>query len=68
MGPNDEWNRANLCTKCHARVFVEDSKSGIHSIPSSNQIILNRWFATTDGRCLVYKIGDETYLSSPIPY
>jgi len=53
-GVNDDYNKISVCPNCHNRIYVEGTKSGIHSIKNKNSIILNGWLTSTNGKVLEY--------------
>ena len=54
-GSNKQYNRIWLCPTCHTKVFVKESRSGIHSIQGKDSIIIIQWMNSTSGRVLEYQ-------------
>ena len=51
---NRSWNLLFVCPTCHNRIYIPESKSGIHSIKKSNSIIVKQWYPSTHGRVLEF--------------
>ena len=51
-GSNKEYNRIWLCPTCHTKVYVKESRRGIHSIQGQDSIIIIQWMSSTSGRVL----------------
>lgn len=64
-GINKRNNRILLCPTCHNRIYIPNSKSGIHSINSPEKIVLLGILNSTDGDILYYKNfrNEEFYYS-----
>ena len=54
-GTDKDYNRIWLCPTHHTKIYVPESKSGIHSIKSFDSIILIGWMSSTNGRVLEYQ-------------
>ena len=52
-GSNKKFNRVMLCGKCHSMIYVDGSKSGIHSIKNEDSFIIKGWFSSTSGKVLL---------------
>ena len=62
-GSHKKFNRVILCGKCHSMIYVEGSKSGIHSIKNDDSIIIRGWFKSTIGDVLLVETqGVEEYI------
>jgi len=54
-GSNHKKNRIYLCPTHHTKVYIPESKQGIHTIKGKDSIIINGWrSATTSHRILEY--------------
>jgi len=53
-GSNKKFNRIFLCPNCHFKVFIPESKIGLHSIKKDNSIIIKGWLQSTEGKVLNY--------------
>jgi hypothetical protein len=49
-GSNKRFNRVDLCPNHHNKIYVPDSKQGIHSIKAEDSIILKGWYASSSGK------------------
>lgn len=54
-GTNKKYNLINLCPNHHSKIYIENSKHGIHSIKGDDSIILLGWKYSTSGNLLEYK-------------
>ena len=54
-GTDKDYNRIWLCPTHHTKIYVPESKSGIHSIKSFDSIVLIGWMSSTNGRVLEYQ-------------
>ena len=54
-GSNKRYNRIYLCPTHHTKIYIPESKNGIHSIKGSDSLILIRWLSSTKGKILEYK-------------
>jgi hypothetical protein len=62
-GCNKSFNTVILCSICHSMIYVEGSKSGIHSVKNDNSIIIKGWYKSTDGIILIIESqGIEKYI------
>jgi len=62
-GCNKSFNTVIVCPRCHSMIYVEGSKSGIHSIKNDNSIIIKGWYKSTDGEILIIEsLGNEKYI------
>lgn len=52
-GSDKPFNRVFLCGKCHSKIYVKGSKSGIHSIKTPESIIIKGWFTSTNKQILI---------------
>lgn len=53
-GVDSDFNRIYLCPTHHTKIFVPNSKNGIHSIKGDDSIILLGWWDSTGGKVLEY--------------
>ena len=53
-GSDDDSNRIWLCPNCHCKVYIPESKTGIHSVQGKSSIIINCWRMSTSGKVLEY--------------
>jgi len=53
-GSDKKFNRIWLCPNHHSKVYIPESKSGIHSIKGTNSIIILKWVYSTSGKILHY--------------
>jgi len=62
-GENKRCNRIFLCPNHHTKVFIPESKSGIHTVKGKDSIILKGWLQSTGGMILNYidQDGKEQY-------
>ena len=62
-GENKKCNRIFLCPNHHTKVFIPESKSGIHTVKGKDSIILKGWLQSTGGMILNYidQDGKEQY-------
>ena len=54
-GSDKDYNRIWLCPTHHTKVFVKESRSGIHSIQGEDSIVIIQWMESTQGRVLEYQ-------------
>ena len=40
-GEDGQRNQVFLCPNCHKKVYIENSRAGIHSIKNNNSIIIS---------------------------
>ena len=58
-GSNHKSNLIYLCPTHHAHVYIEGSKSGIHSIQGNDSIIIRALYGSTDGLVMEYEQHGE---------
>ena len=63
-GSDNLFNRVWLCARCHRKVYVEGSMSGIHSTKNNDSIVIKGWFNSTEGKLLliITPEGIEKYI------
>jgi hypothetical protein len=54
-GNNQRNNLIYLCPNCHSKIYIENSKSGNHSIQATDSIILISKLLSTNGNVLHFK-------------
>lgn len=54
-GSDKEYNRIWLCPTHHTKIYVPESKSGMHSCKGRDSIVLIQWLSSTAGRVLEYQ-------------
>ena len=53
-GSDKDYNRIWLCPTHHTKIYVPESKSGMHTIKGLDSIILIQWLNSTGGKVLEY--------------
>ncbi len=59
-GSDKKINLVRLCPNCHNRIYVPTTKRGIHSIKSTNWIILKQILTSSAGHLLEYETQTTT--------
>ena len=69
-GKDDEWNRIFLCPNCHRKVFIKESKTGMHSKQGNDSIILLKKHFSTNGTLIEYinKNGNTQFSNIPTTF
>jgi len=57
-GLDDDYNRIYLCPNHHAKIYVPESKNGLHSFKGIDSIILLRKLSSTGGKVVEYIDSD----------
>lgn len=58
-GLDDEWNRIWLCPTHHRKIYIPESKKGMHSSKSNDSIVLKGKLKSTGGLLLEYILNDK---------
>jgi hypothetical protein len=53
-GSDDDYNRIYLCPNHHTKIYIPESKSGLHSFKGADSIILLRKLNSTGGTVVEY--------------
>jgi len=59
-GTDDDYNLVYLCPNHHGQVYIENTKTGIHSIPMKNAIVIIGWVLSTNGYMLSYRFLNDS--------
>ncbi len=62
-GTNDKYNLITVCGNCHSKIYIPESKSGIHSIKSKNSIIIKEKLFSTAGMLISYEENNSDKLT-----
>jgi len=54
-GIDKDSNRIWLCPTHHSKVYIPESKSGIHSVKGEDSIVINGLFLSTGGLVMEYE-------------
>jgi hypothetical protein len=54
-GTNSNFNRVRLCPNCHNKIYIPEATKGIHSIKTSDYIILKKIHPSSNGLVLEYE-------------
>jgi len=58
-GSNKPSNLIKVCGNCHAKIYIKESTFGIHSIKTSESILIKGWFQTTARPMLLIEKNDK---------